>query len=207
MFVPINDGGGKRQGKGGPSVKLIALALISAFVAVFTLVGVASADPEAAQVVGGGYVKKCGGGEIFLNQQEKRIFVLHNEIRREHDLQPFCVHPELERAARAHSRDMMERDYFTHENMGGGTFDTRLGRYGYSLEDYRLCLVGENIAYGNGLYGEPKNRMHAWMKSEGHRHNILNGKFREIGVGTYVGTYGDAERVTMYTADFGARLR
>ena len=45
--------------------------------------------------------------------------------------------------------------------------------------------------------------MDAWMKSDGHRHNILNGKFREIGVGTY----GDTEGVTMYTVDFGVRRR
>ena len=43
------------------------------------------------------------------------------------------------------------------------------------------------------------------MKSDGHRHNILNGKFREIGVGTFTGTYGDTEGVTMYTVDFGVR--
>jgi uncharacterized protein YkwD len=47
--------------------------------------------------------------------------------------------------------------------------------------------------------------MDAWMKSDGHRRNILDGEFREIGVGTYTGTYGDTERVTMYTAGFGVR--
>jgi uncharacterized protein YkwD len=47
--------------------------------------------------------------------------------------------------------------------------------------------------------------MRGWMKSTGHRRNILNGKFREIGIGTHTGTYKRYKGWTMYTADFGAR--
>ncbi len=43
------------------------------------------------------------------------------------------------------------------------------------------------------------------MNSSGHRSNILNGKHREIGIGTYSGTFNGTRNATMYTADFGAR--
>ena len=47
--------------------------------------------------------------------------------------------------------------------------------------------------------------MRAWMDSSGHRSNILNGKHREIGIGTYSGTFNGTRNATMYTVDFGTR--
>lgn len=150
---------------------------------------------------------KCGGGTISLNDKEKAAFSLHNQIRKERNLRPLCVHPALQRAARAHSEDMIRRDYFSHDTKGGRTFDARLKAFGYDSKGYRSYAIGENIAWGGGSYGEPESIMNSWMKSDGHRRNILNDEFREIGIGTFSGTYKDKEGVTMYTADFGARRR
>ncbi len=150
---------------------------------------------------------KCGGGTISLNDKEKAAFSLHNQIRKERNLRPLCVHPALQRAARAHSEDMIRRDYFSHDTKGGRTFDARLKAFGYDPKGYRSYAIGENIAWGGGSYGEPESIMNSWMKSDGHRRNILNDEFREIGIGTFSGTYKDKEGVTMYTADFGARRR
>ncbi len=155
----------------------------------------------------GSSAPKCGGGTISLNDKEKAAFSLHNWIRKERNLRSLCVHPALQRAARAHSEDMIRRDYFSHDTKGGRTFDARLKAFGYDPKGYRSYVVGENIAWGSGPYGEPDSIMDSWMKSDGHRRNILNGEFREIGIGTYTGTYRDTDRVTMYTADFGARRR
>ena len=155
----------------------------------------------------GGEAPRCGGGTILLDAKEKATFSLHNEIRRDRGLRPFCVHPRLQKAARSHSRDMIERDYFSHDTKGGRTFYARLKAFGYDPGGYRYYAIGENIAYGSGPYGEPDSIMNAWMKSDGHRHNTLNGEFREIGVGTHTGTYGETGGVTMYTADFGVRRR
>ena len=47
--------------------------------------------------------------------------------------------------------------------------------------------------------------MKNWMNSRGHKKNVVNGKLRQIGVGTHTGTYKKHRDVTMYTADFGAR--
>lgn len=185
-------------------MKRLAIMVISVLIASSVAVGISAADPQAT---GGGYVKKCGGGKIFLNEKEKKTFASHNEIRRDRNLKPFCVHPKLQKAARAHSKDMIRRDYFSHNTKGRGSFEKRLKRFGYTPKGFKFYMVGENIAYGSGSYGEPDSIMRAWMNSKGHRHNILKKEFREIGIGTYTGTYKDTKGVTMYTADFGVRRR
>ena len=192
---------------GQANIERAVASLASVLLAALLAVGISVVVPDHARAAGGGYVKKCGGSTIFLNEKEQKTFVLHNRIRREHSLKPFCVHPALEKAARAHSKDMIERDYFSHDTMGGGTFDERLKSFGYTPEGYSFYLVGENIAYGSGSYGEPDSIMSRWMKSDGHRHNILNPKFRQIGIGTYSGEYKGLNGVSMYTADFGVRRR
>jgi uncharacterized protein YkwD len=187
-------------------LKRAAILVISVLVASLAALSASVADPELAQAAGGGHVKKCGGGEIFLNEEEKETFALHNKIRRERDLPAFCVHLKLQKAARAHSEDMIRRDYFSHDTKGKSeTFDERVKRYGYIPRGYSFYLIGENIAYGSGTSAEPGSIMRAWMSSEGHRHNILNGKFKEIGIGTYSGTWQGYDGVRMYTADFGIR--
>lgn len=184
-----------------------AIVLASMAFAMVAVFGVSTLDAPAADAAGKGYVKKCGGGKILLNAKERTTFFLHNKIRRNHNLRTFCVNPVLQKAARAHSKDMIRRDYFSHDTKGKYSFDQRLRRFGYTPRGYRYYTTGENIAYGSGSKGSPNSITRAWMKSPGHRHNILNGKFREIGVGTYTGEYKGYKGVSMYTADFGARRK
>jgi len=182
-------------------MRYLMFLLVAVSVAVVVAATTFLATPPAAEAAGGGAVKKCGGGGISLNADEKQTFVLHNRERRDRNMKPLCVHPDLQRAARAHSEDMIQRDYFSHGTKGRKeSACERVKRYGYP---YRLC--GENIAYGSGSYGEPKSIMNRWMKSDGHRRNILNGRFREVGIGTHTGTYKETQNVTMYTVDFGTR--
>jgi uncharacterized protein YkwD len=186
--------------------KVIVL-MMSVLVALIAAAGVSAADPAAAQVAGGGYVKKCGGGEIFLDEEEKRAFVLHNEVRREHNLPAFCVHPKLQRAARSHSKDMLDRDYASHTSPDGETVRERLKRFGYDFSGCSYYAYGENIAWGCGSRGAPDRIFRWWMNSSKHKSNILNKKFREIGIGVRTGTYKSCDHATMYTVDFGTRRR
>jgi uncharacterized protein YkwD len=66
-----------------------------------------------------------------------RTFALHNDARRDRNLRAFCVHPDLLRAARSHTRDMIRRNYFSHITKGTnqGPCD-RIRRQGYR---YRYC--------------------------------------------------------------------
>jgi uncharacterized protein YkwD len=186
-------------------MKRALIVVISVLLAGLAAMSASAVDTQPAQAAGGGYVERCGGGKIFLSEREKKTFVLHNEIRAEHKLPTFCAHPRLQDAARAHSKDMIQRDYFSHNTKGGGSFEKRLARFGYDAKKYDYYRVGENIARGSGPGGTPENIMRSWMRSDGHRHNILNEEFREIGVGTRTGEFKSFEGVTMYTVDFGVR--
>jgi uncharacterized protein YkwD len=177
-------------------------------IAISLLVAVASALLACGQksdaATSGGMVATCGGGNIFLSDKERETFKRHNGIRKRHDLPTFCLHPALEKAARYHSEDMIERDYFSHDTMGRDEdFAARIESFGYT--DY--LTIAENIAYGSGSDGNPRRIMRAWMHSDGHRHNILDPQLRQIGIGVHVGNWKGYELTSMYTADFGAKRR
>ena len=185
-------------------MKHAAVLLAAILVAALTTIGISAVDPPSAKAAGGGYVKKkCGGGKIFLKAKEKKTFIRHNEIRRDHNLPTFCVHPDLQRAARAHSKSMIRHDYFSHNSRNGDSFEQRLRKFGYNTR--RHYPVGENIHGGGGSYGTPRGAMRSWMNSSGHRANILNRAHRQIGIGTAGGRYHSYRGWTMYTADFGGR--
>ena len=98
---------------------------------------------------------------------------------------------------------MIRRDYFSHSTKGRNESACgRVKRFGYR---WRTC--GENIAWGSGSKGWPKNIMKNWMESSGHKRNILNREFRQIGIGTRTGTYKGNKGVTMYTAQLRPPLR
>lgn len=139
--------------------------------------------------------KACGGGSIKLKANEKRLLDLHNRTRKARGLRPLCVHPALQKAARAHSAAMIKKDRFFHGSVG-----TRLKRHGY-----RWKIYGENIGWGSGPQGSPERIFKGWMKSRAHKPNILKKGFREVGIGTATGTYKGYKGVTMYTADYGTR--
>jgi uncharacterized protein YkwD len=148
-------------------------------------------------------VETCTGETIQLSGYEKRVLDLHNWTRAEYGLQPLCVHHALTEAARAHSQEMLDGDYFGHESSDGGTVEGRLERFGYTSYGYSYWAIGENIGWGTGYKGLPDHRFDEWMASSDHYPNILSEDFDEIGIGVRVGHgYGDGE---MYTVDFGTR--
>jgi uncharacterized protein YkwD len=81
----------------------------------------------------------------------------------------------LRTAAQRHSEDMVARDYFDHSSPDGKDPGDRVTATGYKWSTY-----GENIAAGQST---PAAVMDAWMKSPGHRANILNCAFKEVGIG------------------------
>lgn len=177
-------------------MRYLTVVFASVFLALVTAFGVSLVEPDKAEAATSNYAPKCGGGQILLKANEKTMFNLHNQTRANRGLPRLCVHPALQRAARAHSADMIQRDYFAHGNVGA-----RLHNFGYRWRTY-----GENIAYGSGSAGAPAPIFKSWMNSSGHRANILSGKFREVGIGAVTGTYQGYSGVTMWTADFGTRL-
>jgi uncharacterized protein YkwD len=171
-------------------VRQTAVLLTAVFVAAFAAFGVTVVDPRDAYA--DSKIRTCIGETITLKTIEGRMLDLHNRTRANRGLPRLCVHPKLQKAARAHPVDMIRRDYFSHYTKGRNEGPCqRLRRYGYRR---RLC--GENITWGSGSKGSPKSRFHAWLHSPGHRANILKRGFREVGIGAAKGTY-NGTRATM----------
>lgn len=170
-----------------------------------TMAVAAARATQEDKASGGVRVETCDGGSIRLNAAENRLVELHNEARKQRGLEPLCVNPTLTEAARAHSEDMIAKDYFAHASPSGGSLGERLKRFGYTPEGYRFWKVGGNIAWHSGAKPQPENMFEGWMNSPPHRHNILEEDFRQIGIGTAAGEYKSYEDSMMYTADFGVR--
>lgn len=158
---------------------------------------VALAAPAAASA--------CPGAEdepTVTNRaaSERATYCLLNRERTTRGLRKLRRNPRLDLASVRHARAMAARDFFEHGNFVG-----RIRSANY-LKGARSWRVGENIAWGSGTLGTPAEIVDAWMNSAGHRVNILNRGFREIGVGIAPGTpnraYGDGGT---YVTDFGAR--
>lgn len=110
-----------------------------------------------------------------VSDYEKEVVDLVNEIRREYGLSELTLNTELSAVARAKSLDMKDNQYFDHTSPTYGSPFDMMKTFGIS---YRAA--GENIAMG---YRTPEAVVEGWMNSEGHRANILNSSFKEIGVG------------------------
>lgn len=152
--------------------------------------------------------RACSSANAAASQVSKRVLVratlcVLNAERARHDLRPLRLNRRLSRAARRHSRAMARKRFFSHTSPGGRTFMDRIRRTGY-LRGARRWNIGENIAWGSGGLSAPRSVATAWMKSAGHRANILSRSFGSIGIGVARGTpFGGGGAI--YTTDFGLR--
>lgn len=138
---------------------------------------------------------------------ERTLLHLINHARTKRGLAPVKIQRALDRAALAHSRDMLVHDYFSHNSSGGASYATRLRRAGYSRSGYSSWRVAEVIAWGQSTKGTPQAVFSAWMKSRYHRPIILGKAWRDVGIGCSRGNFGSLSGVIMYTVDFGRRVR
>jgi uncharacterized protein YkwD len=181
-----------KQREGDVFMRSLLVVMVAILLAAAGLIRVDS----PAEAAGGGYASTCGGGETFLYASEMRLLALHNNTRKNHGLKPLCVHPTLQEAARAHSKDMIQYDYYAHVTRGSNeNACARILRFGY-----RWSSCGENIGYNP----TPEGVFLSWMRRSTHSSNILDSDFREVGIGAHTGEYNDS-KTTMYTVDFGAR--
>jgi uncharacterized protein YkwD len=136
---------------------------------------------------------------------EAKVISLVNKERRKRGLKPVRAKYSLTRAARAHSREMAQRNRLTHYSANGDSVGQRLRKHGYSRSGYRYWAVGENVAWGKkgSLYATPTGIVASWMGSSAHRRVILKSAFRDVGVG--VSTSSSSKRY--FTLDPGRRIR
>ena len=128
---------------------------------------------------------------------------LVNQERTSRGLKPLKSNRRLSNAASAHARDMCARGYFSHDSANGASFVDRIRKAGY-VPRRALPSLGEDLAWGSGSLGTPREIVQSWMESPGHRANILDAKFREAGMGVAFGDPGAGEEGVTYALDFGS---
>ena len=126
-----------------------------------------SQDPQKPQ--------ESDGKNTALSRFEKEVVSLVNAERAKHGLSPLSANQKLSEAAKAKSQDMKDKNYFSHTSPTYGSPFDMIKSFGISYN-----YAGENIAKGQQT---PQAVMNAWMNSEGHRKNILNPNYKQIGVG------------------------
>lgn len=109
----------------------------------------------------------------FINQ----VLDLTNQFRAQNGLGALKLNGELNAAAQNHSQDMAVSDYFDHTGKNGSKPWDRAKAVGYEARS-----MGENIAAG---YTTPAAVVQGWIDSPGHRANLLNASFTELGVGYF----------------------
>ena len=148
-------------------------------------------------------------GDASENSLSRSTVCLLNRQRARRGLRKLRLNERLSKAARQHTADMVKRNYFSHNSRSGSDVVDRLTRTGY-MRGARSWTVGENLAWGSGSRSTPREIVAAWMNSPGHRSNILQRRFREIGIGTVFGTPNRSSSsagraAATYTTTFGAR--
>lgn len=116
-----------------------------------------------------------------ITAQEENAFILLNQDRIANGLSPLTLDPALCAIARAKSRDMNDKNYFSHTSPTYGTASQMLRQFGYAFTS-----VGENIAH----HATIEKSQAAFMSSTGHRRNILGSQWSKVGIGVWKDAQG-----------------
>lgn len=128
----------------------------------------------------------------------QRVLELTNQFRAQNGVAPLQLNAELNAAALNHSTNMALQDFFSHTGKDGSTVGDRMRQVGYVSNAW-----GENIAAG---YATPEQVVQGWINSPGHRANMLNSRFTELGVGYYhlANDTGSVNYNNYWTQNFGS---
>ena len=119
---------------------------------------------------------QCGPAAVSApTSPAQQVVDLANARRAQSGLPALSVSGALSNAAQAHAADQASVSRMSHAGTDGSDLPARLDRVGY-----RWSTWGENVAAG---YGDAGAVVNGWMNSSGHRANILNGNFTQIGIG------------------------
>jgi uncharacterized protein YkwD len=127
-----------------------------------------------------------------MSKPEAALLRQMNQVRLAHGLRPLRYDAHLERAARAHSREMLASNVFQH-----GAFASRMLEF-----DVTGSLAGENLAWGTGAEGSARGIVAAWLASPEHRANLLRPTFVRVGIGDLAGSFLGNRGARVVTADF-----
>lgn len=136
----------------------------------------------------GASTNTAGSGDSETQQKEERqaemtqaeaVLKLVNQERQKAGVQPLTLSDKLTNIAYTKAKDMADKNYFSHQSPTYGSPFDMLKQFGVSYS-----YAGENIAAGQKTAEEV---MDSWMNSSGHKANILNKNYTQLGVGFYRG--------------------
>jgi uncharacterized protein YkwD len=140
-----------------------------------------------------------------LERVRAATLCLVNKVRLQHGEPPLRDSAVLDVVAQQHSASMVAGDYFSHASPSGEAFDVRIMAAGY-VSPARSYELGENIECATLTLATPAAMVAGWMSSPEHRANILDGSFKDSGIGVapaVPATYADGQPGATYTQDFG----
>lgn len=179
------------------------LALAACALALACVPASAAADPYASLLAPPG---ACGAtaDALSLDEQEaeQAMLCLTNYARSQSGLAPLGDDLLLDRAGDAKLDADLRCGAFTHTPCGVPFTDV----FAAYLDGATSYSVGENIAWGTGDFGTPRQTFDAWLNSAEHRANILRPGYRDLGIGyrpdeTFLGYTG----ATLWSQEFGVR--
>jgi uncharacterized protein YkwD len=159
----------------------------------------------AAQATASGTTPSGGERSQTLDQA---ILEGLNSVRAEHGLRPLVLSGALQQAAAFQSRAMLTEGFFAHDAPNGPRFSTRLKRFYAPVAGKGGWSAGENLLYTSGTL-DADQAIDAWMGSAGHRKNMLDPGWREVGIASMRsanagGVFGSGP-TWVVTMDFGVR--
>jgi uncharacterized protein YkwD len=163
----------------------------------------ATADPYAALLAPSG---TCGPAADQLGLDaaaaQTAMQCLTNYARAQQGLAPLQLNTTLNTAGQAKLKSDISCAEFSHTPCGQ-PFDTVFSGYVQGATSYQ---IGENIAWGTGNYGTPRQAMNGWVHSADHRENILSAAYAELGIGYLPGqTFQGYDGATLWSQEFGLR--
>lgn len=148
--------------------------------------GTSTTDPATGDSAGTG----SEGRQAEMTQAEA-ILKLVNQERSKAGVPALTLSDQLTNIAYIKAKDMADKNYFSHQSPTYGSPFDMLKKFGVSY-----TAAGENIAAGQKTAEEVMN---SWMNSSGHKANILNKNYTQLGVGFYRGGQYGTEWVQLFT--------
>jgi uncharacterized protein YkwD len=169
----------------------VVLALVGAFLAV----------PAPAS---------AGSDIVAVADLETAVAKRINTVRKNRGLPTVAVRAPLAKAARQHAGDMALHGYFSHDWSTGASFSRWIKRY-WPGPGYGNWSAGENLLWSSPAPSAAEV-VADWMASPGHRANLLNRRWRAVGLGvvwteTPFRAYAGMPDATIVAAEFGFRSR
>jgi uncharacterized protein YkwD len=160
-----------------------------------------------AAVFSAAAVAAPGRPSVALSPLERGVLADINVFRTSHHLSSLRLSPQLGAAALAHTQEMASDGYFAHESADGSAFWKRIQGF-YESTPWTYWSVGENLLWSSPDV-DANAALQMWLHSPEHRANLLNPRWREIGVAAVhvvaaPGTFHGLD-VTIVTTDFGVR--